>query len=86
MPFLIPFIVQAVIKLAITAVVSLAFMLLFPPKRQQRPTTVPTPGEGKVNQKQSVPKLTRAYGRVKKAGDYFFLEERGGAGDRKSVV
>jgi len=86
MPFLIPFIVQAVIKLAITAVVSLAFMLLFPPKRQQRPTTVPTPGEGKVNQKQSVPKLTRAYGRVKKAGDYFFLEERGGAAFAGTVL
>lgn len=86
MPFLIPFIVQAVITLAITAVVSLAFMLLFPPKRQQRPTNAPTQAEGKVNQKQSVPKLTRAYGRVKKAGDFFFLEERNGAAFAGTVL
>lgn len=80
MPVLIPFIIQAVVTLVISAIVGLAFMLLFPPKKQQQTqTSAPKPADGKVNQKQTVPKLTRVYGRVKKAGDFFFLEERGGA-------
>ncbi len=79
MAVLIPFIIQAVVTLAITAIATLAMMLLFPPRRaQQQSQSVPKPADGKFNQKQNVPSLTRAYGRVKKAGDFFFLEERNG--------
>ncbi|WP_297842951.1 hypothetical protein [uncultured Roseibium sp.] len=39
---------------------------------------LPTPEDGKYNLKQNVPSLVFAYGRVKKGGDYVFLEEKGG--------
>lgn len=38
----------------------------------------PKPEDGKYNLKQSVPPLVYVMGRVKKAGDYAFLEESGG--------
>lgn len=38
----------------------------------------PKPEDGKFNLKQSVPPLVYVLGRVKKAGDYAFLEERNG--------
>lgn len=38
----------------------------------------PKPEDGKYNLKQSVPPLAYVLGRVKKAGDYMFLEERDG--------
>ena len=38
----------------------------------------PKPEDGKYNLKQSVPPLVYVLGKVKKAGDYDFLEERGG--------
>ncbi|MCX5513414.1 hypothetical protein C3941_23790 [Kaistia algarum] len=39
---------------------------------------VPKSSDGKYNLKQNVPDLCRVYGRVKKGGDYLFLEEVGG--------
>lgn len=36
---------------------------------------VPKASDGKYNLKQNVPDLCRVYGRVKKGGDYLFLEE-----------
>jgi len=41
-------------------------------------TEAPKPEDGKYNLKQSVPPLTYVLGRVKKAGDYAFLEETAG--------
>lgn len=40
---------------------------------------VPKPDDGSYNLKQSVPSLTYVLGRVKKGGDYIFLEETGGS-------
>lgn len=39
---------------------------------------VPKPEDGSYNLKQPVPSLPYVYGRVKKGGDYIFLEEAGG--------
>ncbi|MGW9230559.1 hypothetical protein ACWGPT_06745 [Pseudorhizobium sp. NPDC055634] len=39
---------------------------------------VPKPEDGSYNLKQNVPSLPYVYGRVKKGGDYVFLEEKGG--------
>lgn len=39
---------------------------------------VPKPEDGSYNLKQNVPSLPYVYGRVKKGGDYVFLEEAGG--------
>lgn len=39
---------------------------------------VPKPEDGSYNLKQNVPALPYVYGRVKKGGDYVFLEESGG--------
>ncbi|WP_439611511.1 hypothetical protein [Reyranella sp.] len=81
MPFLIPFIIQAVIALAISAAITLAFSLLFPqrrPQQQQQQSAVPKPEDGKYAFKQNVPSLPVVLGRVKKPGDYVFLEERQG--------
>lgn len=39
---------------------------------------VPRPEDGSYNLKQNVPSLAFVYGRVKKGGDYVFLEEKGG--------
>lgn len=69
----------AIVSLVISVVFAVAQALLFPkrtPQRQQ--TAVPKPEDGKYNFKQNVPHLTRVYGRVKKPGDYLFLEERNG--------
>jgi hypothetical protein len=40
--------------------------------------SVPKPEDGSYNLKQPVPSLPLVYGRVKKGGDYVFLEEKGG--------
>lgn len=45
---------------------------------QQQKPDAPKPEDGKYNLKQSVPPLVYVLGRVKKAGDYSFLEETGG--------
>ncbi len=68
----------AIVSLVITVVLAVAQMLLFPKKTPQKTTAVPKPEDGKYNFKQNVPHLTRVYGRVKKPGDYVFLEERNG--------
>ena len=39
---------------------------------------MPRPEDGSYNLKQNVPSLPIVYGRVKKGGDYVFLEESGG--------
>ena len=74
------FLISLAITLVITAVLTVAQMLLFPAqsRQQQQQTSTPKSADGKYNFKQNVPSLTRALGRVKKAGDYFFLEERNG--------
>lgn len=51
----------------------------------QRPET-PKPEDGKYNLKQSVPPLTYALGKVKKGGDYAFLEETGGTAYHITVL
>lgn len=43
----------------------------------QKPS-IPKPEDGSYNLKQNVPPLSIVYGRVKKGGDYVFLEESGG--------
>lgn len=45
---------------------------------QQQQPSAPKPEDGKFNLKQSVPPLVYVLGKVKKAGDYAFLEETGG--------
>ena len=55
--------------------------LIFPPKRpnpQNNSTNRPKAEDGKYNLKQNVPSLPIVLGRVKKSGDYIFLEETGG--------
>lgn len=70
--------INVAISLAISVVLTVAKMLLFPAQKPQNQSAVPKPADGKYNFKQNVPSLTRVYGRVKKPGDYFFLEERNG--------
>lgn len=52
---------------------------------QSRPET-PKPEDGKYNLKQSVPPLTYVLGKVKKGGDYAFLEETGGTAFHVTVL
>lgn len=67
------------ISLLISATLTVAKMLLFPPKRPDTPQReVATPADGKFNEKQNVPSLTRVYGTVKKGSDYAALEEKSG--------
>lgn len=40
--------------------------------------SIPKPEDGSYNLKQSVPSIPYVYGRVKKGGDYIFLEEKNG--------
>lgn len=70
--------VSIAISLAISAVVTVAKMLLTPKPQQQQPPAVPRPADGKHNLKQSVPSPAFVYGYVKKSGDYLLLEQRGG--------
>lgn len=74
------FLISVAVSLLISVVLTVAQMVLFPPqRRQQQRQSAPKPADGKFNFKQNVPSMTRVYGRVKKAGDQFFLEERSGA-------
>lgn len=71
------------VSLAISAVLSVGKMLLFPPRRPEQQQTVtppsaPKPADGAYSLKQNVPSLTAVLGTVKKAGDYVFLEELNG--------
>ncbi len=67
------------VSLLITVGFTLAKALLFPPQRPpQQQQETPTAADGKFNHKENVPSLTRVYGRVKKGGDYVFLEEANG--------
>ncbi len=71
------------ISLAISVVLTVAQMLLFPPRRPQQQQTAtapatPKPADGAYSLKQNVPSLSVALGTVKKGGDYFFLEELNG--------
>lgn len=59
--------------LAVGAAAYLASTAFAPPKPE-----APKPEDGKYNLKQSVPPLVYVLGKVKKAGDYAFLEEKGG--------
>lgn len=80
MIFTTAFLTTVLVNLAIAVVLTVAMALLFPKKSpQQNRTAVPKPEDGKYNFKQNVPSLTRVYGRAKKPGDTFFLEERSGA-------
>ncbi len=74
------------ISLAISIVLTVAKMLLFPAQKPQQQAAVPKPADGKYNFKQNVPSLARVYGRVKKPGDYFFLEERLGSAFHGTVI
>lgn len=47
---------------------------------------VPTPEDGSYNLKQNVPPLTYSLGRVKKGGDYAFLEEKNGSAHHITVM
>jgi len=69
------------ISMAVSVALSVAMSLIFPPKRaspQNNTTNRPKPEDGKYNLKQNVPSLPIVLGRVKKSGDYVFLEETGG--------
>lgn len=67
------------ISIALSAALTVAKMLLFPPQQRQTPfvapPTAPKPADGKYNLKQNVPSLAVILGTVKKASDYAFLEE-----------
>jgi hypothetical protein len=62
--------VSALAAYGVSALLSEAFKPAAP--------AVPKPEDGKFNLKQAVPPLTYILGRVKKGGDYVFLEETGG--------
>lgn len=70
--------VSIAVSLTISAVMTVAKMLLTPKPQQQQPPAVPRPADGKHNLKQSVPSPAFVYGYVKKSGDYLLLEQRGG--------
>lgn len=74
---------SAVVYGGLAAVAYLASAALNP--EQQRPSA-PKPEDGKYNLKQSVPPLVYVLGRVKKAGDYVFLEETGGTAFHITVL
>src|SRR5690606_20883059 len=59
--------------LALAAGAYLISQAFQPPKPE-----TPKPEDGKYNLKQTVPPLVYVLGKVKKAGDYAFLEEKGG--------
>jgi hypothetical protein len=63
--------ITAALNVAISAGPSYAASRLLQP-------AVPKAGDGKYNLRQNVPSRVRVYGRVKKGGDYVFLEEAGG--------
>jgi hypothetical protein len=67
------FIATALVYGGLAAAAYLASSALTPQKPE-----APKPEDGKFNLKQSVPPLVYVLGRVKKAGDYVFLEETGG--------
>lgn len=75
MPWAVPYLISLAISLAISAALAALQYLLRP--KPGKPA-VPTPADGKYNFKQAVPALPIVLGRVKKGGDYVFLEERNG--------
>lgn len=79
--------ISIAISIAISVALSVATSLLFPARRrQQQQQNAPKPADGKLNFKQNVPSLPFVLGRVKKAGDQFFLEERSGAAFSGTVL
>src|SRR4051794_20289279 len=79
------FFVSLAISVAISVGLSIVTSLLRPrPSAPQQPQQVqqsaaPKPADGKYNLRQNVPSLCVIYGRVKKGGDYVFLEEINGS-------
>lgn len=80
------FLISFAVSLLISVVLTVAQMLLAPRPQQRQQQVAPKPEDGKFNTKQNVPSMVRAYGRVKKAGDLVFLEERGGAAVQVTVL
>ncbi len=76
------------VTLAITAIATGLQLILASSRQkpQQNRQTPPKPADGKLNFKQNVPSLPVVLGRAKKAGDQFFLEERGGAAFSGTVL
>ena len=73
--------ISAAVSLALSVAFSVAMSLIMPAQRRvtpQQQSAVPKPEDGKYAFKQNVPSLPVVLGRVKKPGDYFFLEERQG--------
>lgn len=75
--------ISVAISIAISAVLTVAQALLFPAQRRQQQqsllaTQTQNRQSGTFNEKQNVPSIAIALGRVKKGGDYVFLEERDG--------
>jgi len=73
--------IMVAVSLAISVVLTVAQMLLFPPRQQSRnaaPPSAPKPADGAYSLKQNVPSLSVALGTIKKPGDYVFLEELNG--------
>lgn len=73
------------ISIAVSVGLSLLTSLLRPrpstpqfQQQQAQQSAVPKPADGKYNLRQNVPSLCVIYGRVKKGGDYVFLEETQG--------
>ena len=76
------------ISIALSVALTVVKMLLAPspPQRQQaQQAQRATSADGKYNLKQNVPSLPFVYGRVKKGGDYVFLEEIDGTAYHATV-
>jgi hypothetical protein len=74
---------QFLITLVVIVVLNVVVMLLTPkrsaqPQQEVRSPATPQPSDGSYALKQNMPSLTEVMGRVKKAGDYIFLEELNG--------
>jgi hypothetical protein len=86
LPLIWAMVASVAISIAVSVGVSLLTSLLRPrqsaPQQQQfqqpQQSAIPKPADGKYNLRQNVPSLCVIYGRVKKGGDYVFLEETQG--------
>lgn len=83
---MVAFFSATVVSILVTVALTVAQLLLAPKRQQPQQQQAPKPEDGKFNTKQNVPSLSRAYGRVKKAGDLVFLEERNGAAVQVTVL
>ena len=81
-------IISVVISLVLSVALSLVSSLLAPrpSRRALTQPSVPKPQDGQFNLKQNVPSIPIVLGRVKKGGDYVFLEESNGTVYHVTVI